>query len=264
MTDKLATTKPTTIATVGVHNDIVVLARNPSEMTAAQGALISWADRRIALLKQEVVTAQENLDIAKKNKWKTSGWVAALSRATQRVEFYEKVKAALEAGYCIMPDLPAQTIAVRTDKRRPPSKVVKSSTHYGQHVPEVQTSSPALGEGRYVDPRPETVTWDETTKNAQGVDVTRYFAEATQFNEQFDFPMRLVRPEILEDTSRAMLLKIFDEIGILPTARSGMSPLPATLSHNDPVVVGRIVRKQGYKRHVINFLIAWWVDSRNL
>ena len=49
--------------------------------------------------------------------------------------------------------------------------------------------------------------------------------------------------------------KLFDEIGILP----------ATRRHADPILVGRIKRKESaYNEPSMTFLIAWWIDTRDL
>jgi hypothetical protein len=72
-----------------------------------------------------------------------------------------------------------------------------------------------------------------------------------------DFPMRLVRPQILKDLGEAMKLKIFDEIGILPQTRSHA---------RDPMVIGRVVRPgpNRWSNVHMSFLITWWVDTRGL
>jgi hypothetical protein len=56
-------------------------------------------------------------------------------------------------------------------------------------------------------------------------------------------------------TAEAIALKIFDEIGSLPKRRR----------KGDPIVVGRICGGFGdADRKVITFLIAWYVDTREL
>jgi len=69
-----------------------------------------------------------------------------------------------------------------------------------------------------------------------------------------DFPFAFARPEILAATSDALRRKIFDEIGIMPRTR-----------HADPMVIGRITyRVSSYQRRSLNFLIAWFLDTKGI
>ena len=65
------------------------------------------------------------------------------------------------------------------------------------------------------------------------------------------FPVRFARPELLEVTSEAMALKVFDEIGVLPRRRG-----------RDPVIVGRIIEPKTKSR--VSFLIGWYVNTAEL
>lgn len=225
--------------------DVVVLARNPEEMADAQQGLLVWADQKLAGLRHELAEAQENLDIAKTMKIRTEGWRRQVNLRKKRITYYEKAKTALEQGFCIIPDFPVQLIAVRTDKKKPPRAVPKYTE------PSVDPAMIPQGEGRYVSDRPVVNEW--TTMNGEGKEVTHQ--TAVNFDD-VDFPFKTVRPQILADLSRAVKLKLFDEIGVLPaTARRG----------GDPVLVGRIKRKEGaYNEKVMTFLITWWVDTRTL
>jgi hypothetical protein len=250
--------------TPNAHNeDVVVLARSPQEMVVAQQGLVLWAERRLDRLRAALVERQENLAIAKKRKWKQGGWIKQVKIAEGRITFYEKVKTALEAGYCIMPDLPVQLLAVRTNKRRPRRREVSSS--YGN--PEHQLSDAApnalpAGDGRYVTPSVFIDRWSRTEKNEKtGRDEITNFARAAAYDEEFDFPMKFVKPQILDATGQALALKLFDEIGILPATQHRRLSAMAT---SDPVVVGRIVREEKKHRHVLTFLITWWIDTSQI
>ena len=111
--------------------------------------------------------------------------------ARNRVQFYQKVKMALEDGYCIMPDLPVQLLAVRTDLNRPRKHITKSRYSYGVRVPEVESNSPQAGQGHYVDPRPLVRSWHQIKKDEKGNEITTHFASPVGFEEEFDFPVRL-------------------------------------------------------------------------
>ncbi len=242
--------------------DVVVLARTPQEMQVAQQGLVAWAEQRLSRLHAALAECEENLAIAKKRKWKQDGWARQIKKAQARVVFYEKVKAALEAGYCIMPDLPVQLLAIRTDRRKPNSKVKSSRwQHPEDDLPKIKPRALPTGEGRYVDPTPFVERWHREEPDKDGRMVRTNFASAVDFDEELDFPMRLVKPQILDDTGRALALKLFDEIGILPAVqRKGMS----AMTTSDPVVVGRIVRKEGNQRKVLTFLISWWIDTSQI
>lgn len=70
-----------------------------------------------------------------------------------------------------------------------------------------------------------------------------------------DFPFKAIKPQILDDVGKAMALKIFDEIGILPQRRVKA----------DPMVIGQIVIKKGtYDERRLSFLITWWLQESHL
>ena len=52
--------------------DFIVVATDPSGMVGAQKSWILWCARKIQAIKGEVITAQEQLEIHKVNKWNTS------------------------------------------------------------------------------------------------------------------------------------------------------------------------------------------------
>jgi hypothetical protein len=247
------------------HEDVVVLARSPQEMEVAQRGLLEWADKRIARLALAVGEAKENLAIATTRKWKREPWIVQVKKAEARVVFYTKVRAALAAGYCIMPDLPIQILAVRTNRKRPPKQTAHAEySHPENDLSHVQPHGLPAGEGRYVDNAVLFERWSTTKKNEYGNDRITNHARATDFDEEFDFPMRLVKPQVLDDTGRALALKIFDEIGILPATNTGARA--SAMATSDPVVVGRIIRKTGpyNQRQVLTFLISWWIDTSQI
>jgi len=227
---------------IPVSDDIVVLARDPAEMAEAQKGLIGWMGRKVASLRAELAEAEENLATAKRMKVRTQGWVRVVRLARGRVLYYEKAQTALEEGYCIIPDFPVQIVAVRTSRGVPPGKWFQGEAH---RVPQIATEQLPEGDGRYVGPDPlvrERVMGDRTQSRA--IDF-----------QDVDFPFKRVKPQILSGLETAMKRKLFDEIGILP----GTAPC------GDPVLVGRIKRKEGtYQESTLTFLIAWWIDTRDL
>src|SRR6266581_3539299 len=86
--------------------DFTVVATNPAAMQDAQQSLILWAARKIQAIKGEIVSAREQFDLAKKNKWNPHSWGREVAKHEKRAEFYRKIKMALEAGYYIVPPFP--------------------------------------------------------------------------------------------------------------------------------------------------------------
>jgi len=247
-----------------ISEDIVVVAKTREEMETAQHDLISWVDPKIAALERDVVEAETNLGVAKKSKWATASFRKTLKIAKDRVSYYQRIRAALLAGYVIMPDLPGATVAVRTSQHKPRENVLKSSWNH-RDLPQAVSDGSDIGTGRYVDPTLKYETWDETGKDTTGRETTTHLAVATGFDTEFSFPVKLVKPQVLDATSRAMVRKIFDEIGIIGagSAKPGKKLRP-TFAHGDPIVLGRVVRYEGAKRFSCAFLITWWVDTKTI
>jgi len=227
----------------------VVFARNPQEMAAAQTALISWASRKIVEVKEEHAELLENYEIAKKNKWRTATLYKHANLASKRVTFYEKVKVALEEGYCIIPNFPVDTFAVRTDRVSP-----KSGVHdYASTARPVKSEALPAGDGRYVSSEALVVSNRQVVEHLPGKEPRykwEYWAEDFQ---DVSFPFAMAKPSILSVTAQAMASKIFDDLGVLPRR-----------PNSDPMVIGRIGYKDGHNVHQISFLVAWFVDVRDL
>ncbi|HUV14920.1 MAG TPA: hypothetical protein VMY18_14855 [Acidobacteriota bacterium] len=228
--------------------DMVVIARNPGEMQIAQEQLVDWAAKKIEEKKAQYLELKENHFIAAENGWKTSALKRNEANSKKEMEFYEKVHAALEAGYCIIPNMDLDVFAVRTTRFKPPGKAIPG--RWNNHT--VETNRPVLGDGKYVDSDPEVRLGTNQVKNSEGQMISKHFTFATEF-QGVDFPFKMAKPQILDATAKAMARKIFDDIGVLPErTRRG-----------DPMVVGRITHKKGYTNHTISFLITWFVDTKD-
>jgi hypothetical protein len=237
-------------------DNMVVLAKDPQEMRVSQERLAGWFGERVKSAQAELDDAQENLALAKKRKWATQGWTRQVSLARGRVNFYTKCQAAIEEGFCIVPDFPAQVFAIRTKKLKP-KKNARTQTGWHPEVQVQRTDSSPAGEGEYVSPQANETERHKEVVDSDGRSRTQITAWATTFREP-DFPMKRVKPQILDATGTAMALKIFDEIGVLPARRTAHRA-------RDPIVTGRIVRREGpYTEIGISFLIYWWIDTRDL
>jgi hypothetical protein len=251
-----------------VAEDLVVVAKTREDMEAAQLQLRGWVAQKIAALEQEGVEAQTNLDMAIKRKWATTAFRRALTIVQGRVGYYKRMEAALQAGYIIMPDMPGMTIAVRTSQRKP-RHTTRESRAWNTTLPSATSDGSPPGKGRYISPNIKYDTWSQNSApDAQGRVATKHLARARNFDPEFTFPIKFVKPEIFDETSRAMMHKIFDEIGIIgigsPKPGERLPSTTVTRVDRDPIVLGRIVRYEGVKRFTCAFLITWWLDTKAL
>lgn len=226
---------------------MVVMARTPDEMQRAQVAMIEWAGLKVAQMAGEAAELRGELEHAKKHGWRTTGLRAALTRAEKRQRFYEKARLALEAGYALVPNFPVDVFAVRTLRTEP--RPVETS--YQNAIPREPAQALPPGEGAYKDPWPTADSYTESKVDGQGKEKkeTRWFPVELR---DVEFPLQLAKIEVMDATQLAMSKKIFDEIGSLPGRRQSRG-------RGDPIVVGRIVNKEGYNEHVLTFMIAWFM-----
>lgn len=226
--------------------NLTLVALTPADMAPAQAALAEWCDRKIASLELEFSDLQENHEVMNRAGLSQKGIVPALNRMGKLIAYYEKIKAAVAAGYLIVPNFPIDVFAVRVKRAKQPEGTYESK--WGGFVahPELLPA----GTGRYVDDKVEFR--DESfTEQIDGKEKhIRQFVTG-DYND-VAFPVIAVKPTVLTATTRAMALRIFDEIGTVEN-RSG----------RDPIVVGRLIDPRGNRR-VTTFFIAWWLNTADL
>ncbi len=232
--------------------DVVVLASSPEEMAYSQDRIVDWATQKLAAEQAQLTEKEDNLAFCKKAKYNVDRWVRQVQLARRRVTYYAKILNALREGYYIVPNFPVQVIAVRTKRPSPDAKLRQRESWAPNH-PEVKAMELPIGQGKYVGPLPIVERWTEKKVDSHGKEITMHSARAVDYAE-IDFPFSVVKPQILSQMDRAMQLKIFDEIGVLP----------ARQRNADPMVVGVIKRREGYTDHPVMFLISWWIDTRDL
>lgn len=255
MTDEPQIPVPQGVATVDTvaepPMDFTVIATDPAGMVEAQKSLIAWSDRKMEAENQELAEAQRNLASAKAHKWSTTAWAAQVKKIEKRVDYYAKIKLALEAGYYIVPPFPIDLFAIRTKASGPRPKWL-TVPYRDQH--EQKASILPAGEGRYVSPDPVVDRYDLTESDGKGGTklVPRWRPE--EFREA-DFPFRLAKAEIMHATRAAMALKIFDQLGALPTHRAP-----------DPIICGQILmpNRASWDRRAVTFFVAWWLDTKTI
>lgn len=233
-----------------VTNDIVVIARNPQEMRAAQDQLTLWASDKLRTAELALAEEEGKRAAAKEAGIDLTAYSRSVALAKESVVFYEKLKAAISEGYCIVPNFPIGVIAVRTTEKDAPEERSESQYGYPQ-LPEVLPSNSPVGAGDYVSPGLSATHSIEETQDDAGK-TRKMKVSTTKGYRDVSFPAALARVEILKSLGDALKLKIFDDIGMLPNT---------SRRNTDPMLIGRIHRKTG---PTVSFLISWWVDTKAL
>lgn len=228
------------------HRSLVALT--PHEMGPVQGELASWLDEKLKSLVKESEELDEHMMIARSNGWKLNALTSSINRTARRITYYEKLKAAVDEGYLVVPNFPVTVMAVRVDRKEQP----RTTSNYGAHFTAEPQLLPA-GKGRYVDDAlfHRDLSHDEPDGKGGTRHVSLY--ESARYDEP-DFPFAMVKPVVLDATQRAMALKLFDVVGVVANQPG---------SGRDPIMVGQILDPRGNGRRV-TFFIAWWLDTRSL
>jgi hypothetical protein len=239
--------------------ELVVVAKSRAEMQQAQAKLVAWADRMIEKSELEFQEADANFETAKRSKWKISGLKRLRRMAEQRCEYYVKMKAALEEGYVIIPNMDLDIFAIRTTKKNPQGSIEVAryrNRHDGRDFVQ-DTNRPALGDGENVSDVPTVGKETILIPDDDGKDVKHCQTWPEDFGE-IDFPFKLAKPQILDATAQALALKVFDRVGVSPSRHT---------RKGDPMVIGQIVyRGNGsvWQEKVVSFLVTWWLRESDL
>lgn len=224
----------------------VMAAMSAGEMPAVQKQLTDWLTRKLDALKTDLSMFEENIRVAEQGNIKTGAWKSLLARTRRMYNYYEKLKVAVANGYVIIPDLQATTIAVRVDRSTPVQ--TETASQWRARDTQPQPSLPA-GAGRYVDDEMFHESRTVDAKDWQDKPTKKELYTPTDFDEEIDFPISVVKPIVLEATQKAMALSVFDKIGVVGAR------------NKDPLVVGEILGPNGKKQV---FFIAWWLDVDTL
>jgi len=241
--------EPTTDAVIDTPTpaeDLTLVALTPADMVPAQKDLLAWCAQKVDAVKLELADLETNLELATEHGWKHASVVGSIARTKKRILYYEKIQAAVTAGYVIVPNFPVDVFAVRVRRAKQPEKTSDSRWGGFDAKPELLPA----GAGRYVD---EKVKYRDES-HVETVDgkeklVRRY---VTDDYDEVDFPIQMVKPAILDATARAMALQVFDQMGVVQNT-----------SGRDPIVVGQLLDPRGNGRRV-TFFVAWWLDTASL
>lgn len=243
--------------------DFHLVATNPEAMAACQQNLAQWLGVKVSDCTTEVQDLSDALDIAIVKGWGTEQLSRQHKRAQDRLKYYSKLKAAVDAGFCIVPNFPVDFFAIRVNKQTPKThyREIHNASDYqdaAMNIPDEKPTTLAIGEGRYVSPVQTVKRQTARSPDAKtGKDIVTKSAWASAFRD-VTFPLVAARPEVMDATGNAMGLNIFDAIGICPPQRRG-----------DPLIIGKIFgMKSGWGSSVnqqeVSFLIAWHLDLRVL
>ena len=141
----------------------LLVAADPAALANAQHRMIEDVAHKIELAKIEATEAKlmaETMTVARLGSAQAK---AMHKRATSRVGYLVKIKQALEAGYCMMPDMEGPTIAVRLDQIGP-MPAARVARRWAGNVPDEKPRGLPMGQGEYHSPRQEM----GTQKNLRG------------------------------------------------------------------------------------------------
>lgn len=253
------TTQPMGVVTATpVEQNIEVTAENADEMAQCQTAIVEWCKNKIASMRAEAKELTEAYERAKRSKWKFDTLQRHSELAAKRTEFYERMLVALEHGYQIVPSFPVTAFAIRTDKNKP---LKMMTTSWRENHTQLPPNIPA-GEGEYKNPFPIVLERTTAVATATTGEKKQYWADSWR---EMEFPFSMSKPRIMEACTRAMALKIFDDLGILP----GYAPSEGTRPpKGDPIIVARLKdpRPPGPYNppRWVTFIVAWHLNTKEL
>ena len=261
MSSELAVQQETDLALVPQFHAVAV---NATEMKNAAAGIKKWLEAKLLSIDAEIVQLQDTLDAAIRHKWKSSGFKSQLQREKQKQMYYQKLLAAVHAGFTIVPNLDVSVFAIRVKRESPKWCGDYGTSGYSYSsaapsIPEEDEQRLPVGEGRYESPQQtfiEQRTKQKQTKNGKEEEVYAVEQTCTGWKD-IEFPLAIAHPLVMDATAAAMAMKIFDRIGVVPqTARKGY--------RGDPIVLGQITSKEGWTTKTASFLIAWYLDPRTL
>lgn len=225
-----------------------IIALNPQQMQEAQVKTTSWVDAKLESAKADHDTADEIYDSMMRASLSPASAKRQMQKAAARVRFYEKVKAALAAGYVIIPPFGFDIFAIRTDRNAPVANKGDSAWAGKESARPL-----SVGAGVWRDPEPLRYKIGTEQKPTYDGKSTREVAiyETQEWRDEIDLPVIAQKPQIIDAVGRALHEKIFDALGIAPATRAP-----------DPIIAGEIRRPDG--RGSLTFMVAWWLDEADL
>ena len=238
------------------------VAMNAQDMMRAQITVKDFLGAKLVGIDTEISEVQATYEAAIKHKWKSSTFVGQLARLKAKRIYYGKLLSACEAGYTIVPNMDCDVFAIRVKRQNPVEWDQTNALEYKPSAPHLRPEEEQrlpTGEGRYENPSTtHRVDRDEWTDPKTGKLMHRATSTSVDFCE-LEFPLTVAQPLIMEATTAAMQLNIFDRIGLV----QGRSHTTRQ-QKGDPIILGQIRMKDGYGYRTASFLIAWYLDPRTL
>lgn len=264
--NEICETNPAMLSVRDITEDVSLCAMNMGQMKIAQSQLANWFRGKLSVLEGDLSETEAALNVAEENKWATGTFKSQITRLKARMRFYEKCAIAAEAGYCIVPNMPCDLFAVRTNRIAPR----RNDTTQSSAAREARSESPAAGLGEYVDDATsiQKVRESECDPVTKRLTVPALFT-AAEWGDEIDFPISVCKPEVMSATAQAMAMKVFDEIAVVDDGVSGSgvnANRSAQSRRGDPLVIG-IIRnpdRTQWNDKRLSFLIAWHIDTRTL
>lgn len=250
----IAALELTGVPDISPTDEVSVVVGSEVDAATQRVFLVNRMDVLIDRTKTALKEREVSLGIAIKNHWNLTRIKHDITDLKRKKDTYEKLRAAFEQGYVLVPDLNIDVFAIRTNRAKPRRNKRTDEGRWPGGVRDQSSEAPPLEDGKYVSER-AVVAAQESTKNVPQRDGTMNPVLTTtqwakEFREEIDFPFVLSKPRVLAATERAMALKIFDEIGVSPARHE---------RRKDPVVVGRIKYLKGYQSRNFDFLVAWFI-----
>ena len=257
MADELVVQEPEKKDETAIVPQFHAVAVNATEMKNATSSIKKWLEAKVLSIEGEVAQLQDTLDAAIRHKWKSSGFKSQLQREKQKQMYYQKLLAAVHAGYTIVPSMEADMFAIRVKREKPVETAHETESRWepDARVSDEDEQRLPIGEGRYESPKQlvNNKRWD-TKDEKTGTVTHHHLMRAVEFAD-LEFPLAIAHPMVMDATAAAMALKIFDRIGVVTNKHQ---------RRGDPIVLGQITRREGYSTKTASFLIAWYLDPRTL
>ena len=100
----------------------LLFALDPAGVAEAGRKMSAWAAGMVQQMEFALSEQELALATAKENGWQSGTLFRAVEMTRRRIAFYSKIKIALDAGYLVIPNLPLDNFAIRTNRKGPVSR----------------------------------------------------------------------------------------------------------------------------------------------
>lgn len=231
-----------------------LVAMNRLDLEAAHAKMTEWTRARLDKVAVDLDVEITNQRIAAENNWLTAPFDRRIATLKRQAIFYEKIIAALDAGFAIVPNFGMNLFAIRTASGVPRGGA--SANRWERFVQPAQLLR--VGEGEYRNPEPEVYQRQIQKPDGKGGTTPDREYFPNEFTD-LEFPLALAQPALMTSVGKAMALKLFDEIGVAADLGSRIGGG----TRGDPIFLGRLLNpRKG--RPALTFFIGWYFDPSRL